>query len=297
MFTKSWKWTLALAGCVGATPAIFAQAPPPIRELVTEEDEQPRVELPAYWIGISLREADPALLEQLGVDQGVIVEGVVSESPAAKAGLRRHDVIIKSNDAPVKQGTDLLKAVGDAKDSELSLTVLREGKEQTIKVKPAKRPEDRTAVTPAPVEGTPQEALERAMRLWRERAGGGPLELDFFGPAITMRTAPPSLPEGVRMTVEREGKNPAKITVNRGEESWTVSEKEIDKLPEDLREHARAMAGLPLDRPFVLPQGSTPPPPGMRVRDLREDPLSRIEGELRQLRKEIESLRKDVEKK
>jgi membrane-associated protease RseP (regulator of RpoE activity) len=298
MLKKSWKWALALAGCVGMSPAAYAH--PPLRVIATEETEPARAELPAYWIGISLREAQPALLDLLGIEQGVVVDSVAPNSPAEKAGLQRHDVIIKANDSPVAQGTDLLQAVGEAKDSEITLTVLRKGKEQAIKVTPVKRPEDRTAAPPGPVEGTPQEALERAMRLWRDRAGGGPLQLDLIGPAVTMRTAPPVLPDGVRITVEREGKNPAKITVKRGDESWTVSEKEIEKLPKDLREHARAMAGLPLEHPFGFSGANERPrlpPPEMRIRDLREDPLSRIEGELRQLRKEVEELRKGVEQK
>ena len=55
---------------------------------------------PAYWLGIQGQPLDSAVLRthlQLADEVGVVVEDVVKDSPAEKAGLRRHDVLIDVN--------------------------------------------------------------------------------------------------------------------------------------------------------------------------------------------------------
>ncbi len=45
------------------------------------------------YVGVNLAEMDPAIKAQLGVESGVIVEGIVQDGPAHKAGLQRYDII------------------------------------------------------------------------------------------------------------------------------------------------------------------------------------------------------------
>jgi hypothetical protein len=47
--------------------------------------------------------------------------------------------------------------------------------------------------------------------------------------------------------VHKQGEHPTKITVTRGEDSWEVTEQELDKLPDDVRPHVERMLGrLPM---------------------------------------------------
>src|SRR5205814_10074387 len=139
----------------------------------------------------------------------------------------------------IKSGDDLLKVVGGNKDKELSVNIYREGKPQMIKLTPARRPQDQVTPPPAPaLEAKPAEAMEKALKLWKQHAG--PLEFDMLQPGVVVRMEPPTLPDDMEIMVKREGKKPAQITVKQGDNSWGASEKEIDTLPEAAQAAARA---------------------------------------------------------
>src|SRR6185436_4787968 len=60
---------------------------------------------------------------------GVIIESVVPDGPAGKAGLREDDVIRKVDGAPIKDNDDLLGQVASRKPGEkVDLDILRDGK-------------------------------------------------------------------------------------------------------------------------------------------------------------------------
>ena len=95
-----------------------------------------------YMIGLNSTAMGETLRSHLGIDKGaLVVEGVMDESPAELAGLQRHDVIIKANDASVRDQAALINAVQSAgKESKsLKLSIIRGGKTQMIKVKPTER--------------------------------------------------------------------------------------------------------------------------------------------------------------
>jgi membrane-associated protease RseP (regulator of RpoE activity) len=75
-----------------------------------------------FWIGVECREAQPDLRAQLGLDdgQGLVVVHVAEESPAAKAGIKQHDVVVSAGDAKLGRPQDLVKAV-EAMDFEYFL--------------------------------------------------------------------------------------------------------------------------------------------------------------------------------
>ncbi|MBD3331324.1 PDZ domain-containing protein [candidate division GN15 bacterium] len=98
------------------------------------------------WLGIATQTVDYTLAEgfDLDVDYGAIVNYVYDDSPADKAGLRDGDIIVKVNGKKVTGSDDLIDTIEDAGvDSELSLTVMRDGSEQTFSAvltgRPAKR--------------------------------------------------------------------------------------------------------------------------------------------------------------
>ena len=51
-----------------------------------------------YWLGVQIAELPEVAKQQLGVDQGLVVEDVMPDSPAAKAEIRKHDILVKADD-------------------------------------------------------------------------------------------------------------------------------------------------------------------------------------------------------
>jgi hypothetical protein len=87
------------------------------------------------YLGVVAVPAPPVLTAQLGLPEGfgLVVEAVAPDSPAAKAGLQKYDVIKLLNDQQIvgqAQLATLVKGLGNGK--EVTLTVLRKAQEQKI---------------------------------------------------------------------------------------------------------------------------------------------------------------------
>ncbi len=91
------------------------------------------------YLGVAGQNLDPKLAESLGVKadvKGVAISDVVKDSPAAKAGLKRNDIITKIDNRTVDSQLALRLVVAQiAPDTEVNVVVLRDGKERTFKVK------------------------------------------------------------------------------------------------------------------------------------------------------------------
>ena len=97
---------------------------------------------PQPYLGVATSPLDPALSAQLGFTPGLglIVEEVIPESPAAKAGVQPLDVIKQVNDQLVSNPAHLAALARHfGKDIEVTLLVLRKGQEQKISVKIGER--------------------------------------------------------------------------------------------------------------------------------------------------------------
>jgi len=263
------------------------------------------VRLSEYWLGLQCAPVDEALRAQLGLaeGQGLVVQEVMPDSPAAKAGLKRFDVLAAVDGKPIKGIADLVAAVDKAKDKkDVALEVIRGGEKVEVKARPAKRPAEARPkgglVVPPGVEGMEE------LRKWFEKAfpegkGWGPRLRVFGGPAIVLppgtRLGPP-LPGNLSITISKQGNEPAKIVVKRDDEKWELTEKELDKLPPDIRPHVERMLGRvprvdfrvfgPEDRalrPLPLPKA-----PGVESLEKRLDQMSR---QLEELRRSLRQLR------
>ncbi|MBC7856381.1 MAG: PDZ domain-containing protein, partial [Pirellulaceae bacterium] len=125
-----------------------------------------------YWIGVQLEPPTDILKQHLNLEGGMVTVHVFEDSPAAKGGLQANDIIIKAGDSYVKEPGDLLKSVGDAQGKELTLLLIRGGKEQALKVVPAKRAPEAAPQPAQAVETEEKEAvqkLEAALNIYRRR--------------------------------------------------------------------------------------------------------------------------------
>jgi serine protease Do len=111
------------------------------------------------YVGLHLQEITPAIARALGRpdENGVLVASVESGSPAEKAGVRTGDVITAFNGRPVENGRDLARAVAGLRPgTEAPVTVVRDGRNQDLRVAIGQRQDDQTTQTgalPAPDDG------------------------------------------------------------------------------------------------------------------------------------------------
>ena len=88
-------------------------------------------------IGVTTVPLTEQLADHFGVKEkrGVLITSVVANSPAAKAGLRAGDVITEVNNDKVAASGDLARALSKG-ESEMTLSIVRDKAERTIKLTP-----------------------------------------------------------------------------------------------------------------------------------------------------------------
>jgi S1-C subfamily serine protease len=95
------------------------------------------------WIGVEPRDLTPEIAQTLNlpVRQGVLITGVLAEGPAARAGLRPGDVVLRVGGKDVVNTAELLAAVAALQpDSEATLGLQRGERSLDVVVKVALRP-------------------------------------------------------------------------------------------------------------------------------------------------------------
>jgi len=97
------------------------------------------------WLGVQMQAVTPALAKAMGLEKGdgVLVNEVVADSPAAKARLQQGDVITTFNGEAIKTPRDLALAVAKAHaGDDAKVGLLRHGHEVTAAVSIAARAKD-----------------------------------------------------------------------------------------------------------------------------------------------------------
>jgi serine protease Do len=100
------------------------------------------------WMGVGIQDLTPELAQYYGLkdQKGVLVTQVFQGDPAEKAGVKTKDVIIAVDGKPVGTSRELSSAVaGMPVGKEVPVKILRDGKEQTVKVQLAERKDTETA--------------------------------------------------------------------------------------------------------------------------------------------------------
>lgn len=96
------------------------------------------------YIGVALADLDPRAAQALGYQkiEGAVIAQVVPGMPASMAGLRPYDVVVKAGTKEVKNAADFSDAIAGAMiGSSLEIKIIREGKEKTLNLKIAERPD------------------------------------------------------------------------------------------------------------------------------------------------------------
>lgn len=132
----SGAWAAEPTTAPAAAPAEGSGGPPGMHHMMGAREMGHRMEKSAY-LGLGIRPADEVLSEQLGLPKGsgMVVEFVEPDSPAAKAGVKRHDVLAKLNDQILFNQPQLVALVHTFKAGDaVTLTLIHEGKAAPVQV-------------------------------------------------------------------------------------------------------------------------------------------------------------------
>lgn len=184
------------AGLVAPASAIEAPAddtPPPaakrdaapLPEIKLQPEVNPAPAAPTAFLGIVSNDVPEMLADHLGLNpgEGVIVRSLVPGGPAAKAGLAENDVILKVAGKPVGSPKDITGEVtshqpGDA----VSVDLIHKGKPSKLDITLGAKPQEFTAVDPAPLgpdqlDGIPRDLADRIKKAIAGNLGGLDLQL------------------------------------------------------------------------------------------------------------------------
>jgi serine protease DegQ len=99
------------------------------------------------WIGVEPQNLSKELAELLNLPKdttGVHISGVLEGGPADKAGMKPGDVLIQVNSLAVNDVAALLNRIAQINPGEeAKVSLLRKGKEITLKVQVGKRPKSK----------------------------------------------------------------------------------------------------------------------------------------------------------
>ncbi len=95
------------------------------------------------WLGVEPQDVTPDLMRAFGLKQheGIIVAGVLRGSPAYQSGLKVGDIVLTMEGTDLRDSIDFLNAIAPLKPgAKVELTVLREGRRQTVEITAGERP-------------------------------------------------------------------------------------------------------------------------------------------------------------
>lgn len=179
------------------------------------------VEEKGPYLGVLYCPVPEALLDhlpQLPRAGGVMITHVLPESPAAQAGLKKHDVLLHFGDRKINDGNHLARMIQSCKTGqEVRLILLRAGREVTVEAKIALGP---------------------VLKIAKEEGTKPPGVAKPGGPATVSVTAEPM--EGNRLKVTFEYSDGGRIRSVTCSGDANEIDREIEKMPSKVRDLARA---------------------------------------------------------
>jgi hypothetical protein len=198
---------------------------------------------PQVRLGLQLSRIPDEVAEQvdLPAGEGLLIAGVLSDSAAAKAGVKKNDILVRFNGKPVTADEKAFaEAVAKTAAPRAELVVLRKGKKQTIGVElgEARKPtETRKPDQPR--------AESRRLRVEPADPVGGPrfnrVEVRVDDGSFTITATMDETKYEIRGRME-DGKPTAESIAIRGGDD-KVSAKSFDQVPEKHRAAVKKLLG------------------------------------------------------
>jgi membrane-associated protease RseP (regulator of RpoE activity) len=189
-------------------PPMVEQGPAP--DLAKPEDKleiQPRAMAESAYLGVVSAAIPELLTEHLGLKPGggILVQAVMPDGPAAKAGIAARDIITRINDQPVASPEDLSAKVKERKPGDkLRVDLIHQGKASTVDVTLGARPAEIAGVHPGQLDqlnlnGIPQDLADRLRGMIEGNVGG----MELQPGAEPGFEAPPQMEDAMRQMKER----------------------------------------------------------------------------------------------
>jgi serine protease Do len=108
------------------------------------------------YLGVSIQDLTKELADtlKLGTERGVLIGGVVKGGPAARAGIRQGDVVVRVGNVATEKPSQLRNAVaGLGVGKTVKVELIRDGRRQSVDVVLAEQPADMGAGNLAPEPG------------------------------------------------------------------------------------------------------------------------------------------------
>jgi len=147
------------------------------------------------WLGVRLANLDSAAAQRAGYrgETGAVVTRVTPDGPAAAAGLRPGDIVLKFGTRDVTDSRALTRMVGEAQvGSQVPLEIVRDGRRMTVTAEIERLEEGDGGARVAEGGGTPE-----------RRSDGGPRSGRLFGIAVS--ELDPSLREEFQIEPDAQG--------------------------------------------------------------------------------------------
>ncbi len=143
------------------------------------------------WLGLSFQDVDAALQKAFGLDdtRGAIVNGITTDGPADRAGLRQGDVVNSFQDQPIIDANDLRRRIAlSPVGAEVDLGIVRGGQERLVAVTVEETTTEFTYMSEnsdewvSPIEGVVVEVVDRqtARRAGLREGSGGVVIKDIL---------------------------------------------------------------------------------------------------------------------
>ncbi|MEZ4333585.1 MAG: Do family serine endopeptidase [Myxococcota bacterium] len=107
------------------------------------------------WLGVQIQEVTEMMADQFGLPEarGALVSQILPETPAAKSGLERGDVIVEFNGEGIGEWRDLPIVVAQAPvDRDARVVVIRDGKRKDLRIRIGRLPDEEQLASNEPSE-------------------------------------------------------------------------------------------------------------------------------------------------
>ena len=289
---------------------------------LTAQEETAPPKIPEFYLGVQCMPVPELLDSHLILEgQGVLIQTVVPNGPADKAGVKQGDILLSIAGKEVRAITDIFAILGEEQGKEQAILVMQKGKKNELKITPEKRPENpasfggpstgtmRTIQPGIIFNGKDSEDVRKMLRKFMEQMEESGVNPEIMDPNHLLDDQPNMRPfDGVfkgepRNRMERfevsviQGDKPGsqRIHVRKNNEVWDVER--IEDLPEELQERVRQMTGPIQEQEGTFGQFSNKATEAWKAfSDKTQQEYTELETELKKAYENSPGLQEKVEK-
>ncbi len=180
-----------------------------------------------FWIGVQCEPAGSTSFSpkvapdtELTFDGGMRILSVTEGGAADESGIEEGDVLLKFAGDEINSLNDLYVVIGETKDNEADLVLIRDGEFLSLQITPQERPEESNDYKESP----------KTVGLWT------------IEEAYNNELNGKQLPEGYILNVELVRGKDIMFEVNKDGDTWRANEAAIGQLPTPVQSIAEAIA-------------------------------------------------------